>query len=126
MAVVRGELPSAAEVELRCPGYLRAISAAHRGQPLSLDAPLPLGETLSGDWSGDPGQIFERRSRYARLAALIARLPQRHRDVLLAHYYGGRSLRSIGKRMSISPQRASQLHLAAIAKLQAGAGASPD
>jgi RNA polymerase sigma factor for flagellar operon FliA len=126
MAVLRGELPSAAEVELRRPGYLRAMSATHRGQPLSLDAPLPQGEVLSGDWSGDPGHIVEERSRYAGLTALVARLPQRHRDVVLAHYYCGSSLRSIGKQMSISPQRASQLHLAAIAKLQAGAGASAD
>ncbi len=126
MAVVRGEIPSAAEVERRCPGYLRAMSATNRGQPLSLDAPLPQGESLSGDWSGDPGRILEERSRHTELAALIARLPSRQRDVVLAHYYGGRSLRSIGKRMAISPQRASQLHLAAIAKLQASAHASPD
>ncbi len=126
MAVVRGEIPPAADVERRCPGYLRAMSATHRGQPLSLDAPLPQGESLSGDWSGDPGRIFEERSRHTELAALIARLPPRQRDVVLAHYYGGRSLRSIGKRMAISPQRASQLHLAAIAKLQASAHASPD
>jgi RNA polymerase sigma factor for flagellar operon FliA len=126
MAVARGEVPSAAEIERRCPGYLRAMSATHRGQPLSLDAPLPQGETLSGDWSGDPGRIFEERSGAAALATLVARLPQRQRDVVLAHYYRGSSLRSIGKAMAISPQRASQLHLAAIAKLQAGAFASPD
>jgi RNA polymerase sigma factor for flagellar operon FliA len=126
MAVARGEVPSAAEVELRCPGFLRAMSATHRGQPLSLDAPLPQGEKLSGDWSGDPGRIFEDRSRHAALAALVAGLPQRQRDVVLAHYYQGSSLRSIGKQMAISPQRASQLHLAAIAKLQARAYASPD
>jgi RNA polymerase sigma factor for flagellar operon FliA len=124
MAVARGEVPSAAETERHCPGYLRAMSATHRGQPLSLDAPLPQGETLSGDWSADPGRIFEEKSRGAALAALIDRLPPRQRDVVLAHYYRERSLRSIGKRMSISPQRASQLHLAAIARLQAYA--SPD
>ncbi|MGA8534967.1 MAG: sigma-70 family RNA polymerase sigma factor [Candidatus Tumulicola sp.] len=126
MAVARGEVPSAAEVELRCPGYLRAMSATHRGQPLSLDAPLPLGETLSGDWSADPGRIVEERTRRRDLVALVARLPQRQRDIVVAHYYRGSSLRAIGKAMAISPQRASQLHLAAIAKLQAGTHASPD
>ncbi|MBV8372733.1 MAG: sigma-70 family RNA polymerase sigma factor [Candidatus Eremiobacteraeota bacterium] len=126
MALVRGEVPSGVEVERRRPGYLRAMSAAYRGQPLSLDAPLPQGEALSGDWSGDPGRIFEERNRYDVLAAMLDRLPQRQRDVVLAHYYRGRSLRTIGRQMAISPQRASQLHLAALAKLKAVAGASPD
>jgi RNA polymerase sigma factor for flagellar operon FliA len=126
MALIRGEVPSAAEVEVCCPGYLRAMSATHRGQPLSLDAPLPQGEMLSGDWSGDPGRIFERRSGSTALFALVEKLPQRQREVVMAHYYRGTSLRAIGRQMSISPQRASQLHLAALAKLHAGVGASPD
>jgi RNA polymerase sigma factor for flagellar operon FliA len=127
IAVGRGELPTAGEMESLCPGYVRAMTATHRGQPLSLDAPLPQGESLSGDWSGDPGYIFERRSRGAGLAALIAGLPQRQREVVLQHYFAEQSLRAIGRHMAISPQRASQLHLAAIAKLQAGARrASPD
>ncbi|MEO6834798.1 MAG: sigma-70 family RNA polymerase sigma factor [Candidatus Tumulicola sp.] len=121
MALSRGEVPTAAEMERRCPGYLRALAATHRGQPLSLDAPLPQGEMLSGDWSGDPGRIVERRSRQADLTALIVRLPARQRAVVVEHYFEGSSLRAIGRRMAISPQRASQLHLAAIARLQASA-----
>ncbi len=126
LAVERGEIPAAAEIDRRCPGYLRAMAAAHCGQPLSLDAPLPQGETLAGDWRDDPARILAERSRSDALAALVDRLPRRQRDVVLAHYYRGRSLRAIGKQMAISPQRASQLHLAAIAKLRAGAYAAPD
>lgn len=120
LAVARGDVPGAQEMERLHPGYGRAMAAAYRGQPLSLDAPLPRGEALSGDWSGDPAQIVERRSESARLARVLAALPQRQRDVVLLHYFGGSSLRAIGKRLAISPQRASQLHLSALAKLRRG------
>jgi RNA polymerase sigma factor for flagellar operon FliA len=121
IAMTRGELPSAGEMETRKPGYLRAMTAAYVGQPLSLDAPLPIGESLSGDWSDDPARICERRTERASLNALVNELPVRQRDVVLQHYVEGVSLRTIGARMSISPQRVSQLHMAALAKLQAGA-----
>jgi RNA polymerase sigma factor FliA len=120
LAMTRGELPTAREMEERKPGYLRAVTAAYRGQPLSLDAPLPIGESLAGDWSADPAGISERRTERASLNALVRALPSRQRDVVLQHYVEGVSLRKIGARMAISPQRVSQLHLAALAKLQAG------
>jgi RNA polymerase sigma factor for flagellar operon FliA len=127
IAATRGALPAVAEMDSRRPGFLRALTAAHQGQPLSLDAPLPTGESLASDWGDDPGRIFERRSRSAVLAALIDALPARQRDLVMAHYFGGASLRAIGRRMAISPQRASQLHLSAIAKLRAGSvRAAPD
>jgi len=47
LAAARGDVPTAQEMEARCPGYARAVAAAYRGQPLSLDAPLPIGESLS-------------------------------------------------------------------------------
>ena len=118
LAAVRGELPTAAEMEGRCPGYRRALAAAYRGQPLSLDAPLPRGESVAQDWSDDPACIVERRSERAMLAALIDGLPQRQRQVVLLHYFNETSLRSVGRRLAISPQRASQLHISAIARLK--------
>lgn len=118
LAAVRGELPTAAEMEGRCPGYRRALAAAYRGQPLSLDAPLPRGESVAQDWSDDPARIVERRSERAMLAALIDGLPQRQRQVVLLHYFNETSLRSVGRRLAISPQRASQLHISAIARLK--------
>jgi RNA polymerase sigma factor for flagellar operon FliA len=125
IAAAAGGVPTSNEMEQRCPGYRRAIAAVYRGQPLSLDAPLPLGESLVNDWTGDPGRIVERRSESARLAALIEGLPRRQREVVLLHYFGGNSLRSVGRRLAISPQRASQLHLSAIAKLKRESHASP-
>jgi RNA polymerase sigma factor for flagellar operon FliA len=125
LAASLGEVPSSAETERHCPGYRRALAAVYRGQPLSLDTPLPVGESLAGDWSGDPAQIVERRLERSALAALVAGLPKRQRDVVLLHYFGGTSLRSVGRRLAISPQRASQLHLSAIAKLKRRAIAAP-
>ncbi|MBV8531161.1 MAG: sigma-70 family RNA polymerase sigma factor [Candidatus Eremiobacteraeota bacterium] len=118
LAAARGEVPGAEEMEVRCPGYRRALAAAYRGQPLSLDAPLPAGEALARDWGDDPAQIVERRSERAWLAAQIAALPPRHRAVVLMHYFNGTSLRTVGRQLAISPQRASQLHISAIARLK--------
>lgn len=118
LAAMRGELPTATEMEGWCPGYRRALAAAYRGQPLSLDAPLPRGESVRQDWSDDPARIVERRSERATLAALIDGLPRRQREVVLLHYFNETSLRSVGRRLAISPQRASQLHISAIARLK--------
>jgi RNA polymerase sigma factor for flagellar operon FliA len=125
IAATVGSVPTSNDMEQRCPGYRRAVAAAYRGQPLSLDAPLPLGESLVNDWGDDPARIVERRSESAQLAELIAGLPQRQREVVLLHYFKGNSLRSVGRRLAISPQRASQLHLSAIAKLKRECCASP-
>jgi RNA polymerase sigma factor (sigma-70 family) len=125
LAAARGDVPTSAEMEMRCPGYRRAIAAAHWGQPLSLDAPLPKGESLAYDWSDDPARIVEQRSERAHLAALIAGLPHRQREVLTMHYFNGTSLRTVGKRLAISPQRASQLHTSALVKLKREAHVAP-
>jgi RNA polymerase sigma factor for flagellar operon FliA len=124
LAAARGDVPSAAEMEGRRPGYHRAMTATYRGQPLSLDAPLPRGESLASDWSDDPAKIVELRAERAHLAALIDGLPPRQRKVLLLHYYRGTSLRAVSRRLAISPQRASQLHTSALAKLRRDAHAS--
>jgi len=118
LAAERGDVPSTLEMERRCPGYRRALAAAYRGQPLSLDAPLPRGEALAYDWADDPARIVVRRLQRARLAEMIALLPERQRTVVMMHYFNETSLRAVGRRLAISPQRASQLHTSALAKLK--------
>lgn len=125
LAAERGDVPNAAEVESLCPGYRRALAAVYCGQPLSLDAPLPLGEALVMNWCDDPARVAERRAESAALAARIDCLPKRQRDLVLLHYFNGTSLRSVGRRLAISPQRASQLHLSALAKLRRDVLAAP-
>lgn len=118
IAVERGSVPGNIEMETRRPGFARASLAAHRCVPLSIDAPLPEGEHLPNDWSGDPAQIMTDREDMREVRGLLDRLSPRQRDLMRAHYFGEQTLRDIGDRMRISPQRASQLHIAAIAKLR--------
>ncbi|MBV9027780.1 MAG: sigma-70 family RNA polymerase sigma factor [Candidatus Eremiobacteraeota bacterium] len=125
IAAQRGDLPSTNEMERRRPGYRRAVAAAYRGQPLSLDAPLPIGESLAGDWRDDPARIVERRGERRYLDALIDGLHPRQRQIVLLHYFNETSLRTVSKRLAISPQRASQLHLSAIAHLKRLAASAP-
>ncbi len=124
-AVERGEMPPAAEVETIFPGYTRALLAAQHGTPLSLDAPLPEGERLGGDWSGDPATLLEGTSEREYVQRLLEALPPREAHVMREHYFAEKSLREISRRMDISPQRASQLHLAAMNRLRKHADAAP-
>ncbi len=118
LALERGSVPSSVEMEAIRPGFARARLAAHRGVPLSIDAPLPDGERVPKDWSGDPACIIAAREDALEVRALLDRLAPRQRALIRAYYFGERSLRDIGKRMRISPQRASQLHIAALEKLR--------
>jgi RNA polymerase sigma factor for flagellar operon FliA len=70
------------------------------------------------DWSNDPARLLEERSRRETIGAAVDALPARQRRVIREHYYGEWSLREVGRRMRISPQRASQLHIAAMKKLR--------
>lgn len=113
-----GAMPTQPEMERRRPALRRAATHAYRYTPLSLDGPLPAGEKLPGDWDADPGAIAAERSERDRVRAALHRLPARQRHVLSMHYFRGKSLHQIGEALAISPQRASQLHLAAIRNLR--------
>ncbi len=118
LATQRGELPSMREMEERRPGLRRARMHAYRYTPLSLDGPLPSGENFSTNWYSDPGRIVDRESSFSDVRAALHRLPPRQRRVLVMHYFGNDSLHAVGRKLCISPQRASQLHLAALANLR--------
>ncbi len=113
-----GITPTMAQMAERDATIARAMLALHHAQPLSMDATLPRGERLRANWSDDPGTIVAERFERAALRGSVDRLPQRHRAVMLMHYYDGVSLRNIGIRMAISAQRASQLHVAALRRLR--------
>jgi RNA polymerase sigma factor for flagellar operon FliA len=125
IAMMRGEVPTTAEMNRHAPGFERAVAATHWGQPLSLDAPLPEGESIVLNWRDDPARVVERRQKRAALARLIATLSPRQRGVVMAHYFGEQSLRAIGKQLGISSQRVSQLHVTAIARMKEQAHAAP-
>ncbi|MGB6986940.1 MAG: sigma-70 family RNA polymerase sigma factor [Candidatus Aquilonibacter sp.] len=118
LAGERGSIPSMNEMEARRPGFIRASAAATLGVPLSLDRPLPEGERLQRDWSNDPAALIEARTACDFIEAAVDALPARQRQVIREHYFGAWSLREVGRRMQISPQRASQLHIVAMRKLR--------
>jgi RNA polymerase sigma factor FliA len=125
IAAERGAIPSAAEMEKLFPGLERASLASHRGTPLSLDAQLPDGERLRKDWESDPAAIVSERDARSSLWQMLDVLPERQRQLMTEHYRRQRSLREVAKRMRISPQRASQLHIRAICRLR-GVHAQPN
>lgn len=118
LANERGAMPTQQEMEQRRPALRRAETHAYRFTPLSLDSPLPAGERLSGDWGADPALLAAQRSERELVRLALHRLSPRQQHVVALHYYRGKSLHQIGEALAISPQRASQLHLAAIKNLR--------
>ena len=119
IAAKTGTLPTQAEMEERRPKLRRAVALASRYTPLSLDDTLPLGERLTPDWGADPARVATDRAARGELSHALSALPERQRKVLVLHYVHGHPLSRIGRLMHISPQRASQLHIAGMKKLKA-------
>ena len=117
LAAQRGALPAEAELEQRHPGLGKARLDAHRGTPLSLDAPMPAGERAP-EVHDDPALHAVTVSERERLAAAIRTLPPRQRTIVVSHYFAERSLRVLSDELRVSPQRISQLHRAAIARIR--------
>jgi RNA polymerase sigma factor for flagellar operon FliA len=113
-----GTLPSLAELERSDAGLRRARVSAHRLNALSLDAPFPGGREPVVDWNGDPGERVIERAKRRALQEAIALLPERQQKILALHYSNDLTLHAISSRMRVSPQRVSQLHLSALARLR--------
>lgn len=117
-AVEAGTMPAPDAFERTRPALRRAAVVAYRVQPLSLDCALPERERVACDWSRDPANIVAERSSAHELRVHLRGLPPRHQTLLALHYFADEPLARIGSRMGISAQRASQLHVAAIARLR--------
>ena len=120
-----GVLPTQREMEERRPALRRALLHAHRYTPLSLDAPLPADESLSEDWSQDPAHVAGERFQRAYVRGVLMKLTKQQRSVVTLYYFYNQSLYEIGRTLSISPQRASQLHVAALRNLRKVLDAAP-
>jgi RNA polymerase sigma factor for flagellar operon FliA len=118
LASQQGSMPTLHEMRERVPGLERARAEAHRGTPLSTDAPFPGGERFEIAVDGDPQVIISAAVDRSRIRSAIATLPHRQRKLIVDHYYGDQSLRVLGDELGVSPQRASQLHLLAIGRLR--------
>jgi RNA polymerase sigma factor (sigma-70 family) len=118
LAVEVGALPTYGELEARYPALVRARADAHRGSPLSLDAPLPPESGCVPSGGDDPADAVIANAECRRIRAAIDALPQRQRDVVVAHYFAEQPLRELSDEMRVSPQRVSQLHVAAIERMR--------
>ena len=117
LAQARGEMPSVAEMERKRRAFARANTAVLRYTPLSLDSPLPPGMRYL-DVGCNPSDIVVEQSERTKVAQAVAALPPRERRVIDLHYGQQQPLRCIAAMLAVSPQRASQLHLAALARLR--------
>jgi len=119
-----GSSVSDREVEAHVPGFERARAQVEVGLPLSLDAPLPYGMRIEVNWSDDPARVVEAVALGKRLRGAVEQLPPRQRDIVVQHYFEEQSLRALSECMSVTPQRISQLHCAALHRLRGLVGAN--
>jgi RNA polymerase sigma factor (sigma-70 family) len=118
LAVENGALPSYGEMEARYPALVRARTDAHRGSPLSIDAPLPPEAGYMPNGGDDPADVILADAERLRIHAAIETLPERQRAIVVAHYFGEQPLRALSDDLHVSPQRVSQLHVAAIQRMR--------
>ncbi len=113
-----GRLPTPGEMETVFPALARARVDAYRHTPLSLDAKFPGRERLELDHEADPQAIMARFGERKRIRRAVDALSPRQRQIVLAHYYRERSLRTLSEVLGVSPQRVSQLHMLALQRLR--------
>ena len=93
------------------------LGAAALLAPLSLDEPLPAGmhEPVCDE---DPPIILLRHARLRAVRGALDTLPPRERDVVRRHYFGRTTFDLLGRRLGVSRQRVSQLHVRALRRLR--------
>ena len=78
-----------------------------------------LGRPVHEDDGGaDPAEAILAGAERRRIRAAIEELPQRQRAIVVAHYFNEQPLRALSDKMRVSPQRVSQLHVAAIQRMR--------
>lgn len=120
LAQVRGTLPTLGEMERRDASLRRARLAVHEQTAVSIDAPTAGGTSDLPRAQNDTAAAAIARVGRRDLAQAIALLPERQRRILALHYSNEMTLHAISTSMRVSPQRVSQLHLAALHALRHG------
>lgn len=117
-----GRAPTSAEIAAAAGLDERRVRSVLSGAallaPLSLDEPLPAGmrEPVCDE---DPPAILCRHQRMRALASALRTLPPREREVLGRHYFCQTTFDLVGRRLGVSRQRVSQLHVRALRRLRA-------
>ncbi|TAM74072.1 sigma-70 family RNA polymerase sigma factor [bacterium] len=116
-----GRAPRSAEVAAACGLDERRVRSVLSGAallaPLSLDEPLPAGmhEPVCDE---DPPAILLRHQRLRAVRSALDTLPPREREVVRCHYFGRTTFDLVGRRLGVSRQRVSQLHVRALRRLR--------
>jgi RNA polymerase sigma factor FliA len=97
-------------IELRMVGLL---SASSRPEGSSQPAPeFPAGNELN------PDVLTGRKELRTVLSTAMKTLPERYQTVIGLYYLAGKTMREIGERMGINESRVSQIHKAALERMQ--------
>lgn len=121
-----GRLASMAELERDDGALRRARVSAQQHTAISIYAPLAVERGALADTRAEPAAVAQRRANREEIAQAIALLPDRQQRILGLHYGSDYSLHAIGTKLRVSPQRVSQLHRRAIARLRATLPAAAD
>lgn len=79
---------------------------------------LELGVVNSDPIDNSPLSIYEQEHRDKSLDMMVARLPERERQVIVGHYYQYLSFIDLSQLMSVSKSRISQLHGQALKRVR--------
>jgi RNA polymerase sigma factor for flagellar operon FliA len=97
-------------IELRMVGLMSASSRAPESENQSVPE-FPAGNELN------PDVLTGQREIKAVLAKAMKSLPERYQAVIEYYYAGGRTMREIGDALGINESRVSQIHRAALEKM---------
>jgi RNA polymerase sigma factor FliA len=119
----------AEELEISAKEVYELISDLSSMYLLSLDTPIGSedSDASMGDLVEDTGFVapdaeVEFGEERDALRASLEKLPERERDIVESHYFGGETFESISQRIGVSKQRVSQLHLRAVRRMRDSLG----
>jgi len=116
-----GRAPRAAEIAAVAGIDEHRLCAALTGAalltPLSLDDPRPPGMREPAVVE-DPVERLCRAERRRALASALESLPPREREIVRQHYFRYATFETLGRRLGVTRQRASQLHVRALCRLR--------
>ena len=81
---------------------------------------ITLGQALADREDGDPSLALEARELYTYLRDSVALLPERHRTVIVGHFFDGRSHEELANELGVTPSRISQLRAEALERIREG------
>lgn len=133
LSQVQGRRPSeediAEELEISSKEVYELISSLSSMYLLSLDQPLgdedsdaSMGDLVEDSGFTGPEAELEYSEERSALRKSLESLPDRERELLEMHYFEGITFEAISRKMNVSKQRISQLHLRAIRHLRDNLG----